>query len=207
MLPLPMDIRDSTCNFPLFRRTMKRIYSSAEKSVEELFMRVLAVCILFISQSLVAFALPAPPADSSDKTATASCDFEDGMEITVHYSEAVLGSKDEPHNGKVWVPAGSPITLFTQVPLTLNHVDIPVGAYSMYVIPNKKEWTLIVNKNVSNPKTYDQTQDLARAPMELGGVTSPPKQLQVSFAHVAPKQCSIRIYYETIGAFVEFNEK
>ena len=169
-------------------------------------MRVLAVCILFIAHSLLAAPL-APPDDSSEKTASASCDFDDGLEVTVHYSEAVVTSKDEPHNGKVWVPAGSPITLFTQVPLILNHVEIPVGAYSLYVMPNKKEWTLIVSKNVTNPKTYDQTQDLARAPMELGQVNSPPKQLQVSFAHVAPKQCSIRIYYETTGAFVEFNEK
>ena len=170
-------------------------------------MRELAVCILFITQSLLAAALPAPPADSTDQTATASCDFDDGKEITVHYNEAVMSSKDEPRNGKVWVPAGSPITLFTQVPLVLNHVEIPIGAYSMYVIPNKKEWTLIVSRNVSNPKTYDQTQDLVRASMELGGVNSPPKQLQVSFAHVAPKICSIRIYYETTGAFVDFNEK
>ena len=72
------------------------------------------------------------------------------------------------------------MTLFTQVPLVLNHVELPVGAYSMYVIPNKKDWTLIVSKNVTNPKTYDEKQDLARAPMEMGGVNSPPKRLQAS---------------------------
>jgi hypothetical protein len=43
--------------------------------------------------------------------------------------------------------------------------------------------------------------------MEIGGVDSPPKKLQVSFAHTGPKVCSIRLYYETTGAFVEFNEK
>jgi DUF2911 family protein len=170
-------------------------------------MRVLAVCALFICQSLFAAALPARPDDPADSTASALCDFADGMEITVHYNGAAMSSKDEPHNGKVWLPAGSPVTLFTQVPLILNHVEIPVGAYSMYVIPNKREWTLIVSKNVTNPKTYDQTQDLVRVRMELGGVSSPPKQLQVSFAHVAPKQCSIRMYYEETGAFVDFNEK
>jgi hypothetical protein len=77
----------------------------------------------------------------------------------------------------------------------------------MYVIPNKKEWTLIVSKNVTNPKAYDEKQDLVRARMDIGGVDSPRKRLQASFAHVAPKQCSIRLYYETVGAFVEFNEK
>ena len=118
-----------------------------------------------------------------------------------------MSDKDQPRNGKVWLPAGSPMTLFTQVALVLNNVELPVGAYSLYVIPNKKEWTLVVSRNVTNPKTYDEKQDLVRAPMEIGGVSSPPKRLQASFAHVAPKQCSIRLYYETIGAFVEFNEK
>jgi hypothetical protein len=167
-------------------------------------MRVLAVCFVLFAQSLLS---TAQQSDPNDPTATASCDFADGKEITMQYNSSVMSDKDQPHNGKVWLPAGSPMTLFTQVPLTLNHQDLAVGAYSVYVIPNKKEWTLIVSKNVTNPKTYDEKQDLVRAPMEVGGISGPPKQLQVSFAHVAPKQCSVRLYYETTGAFVEFNEK
>ena len=170
-------------------------------------MRALAVCIIVISQSFFAAATAAQQADPTDSTTTATCDFDDGKEITAKYDSSVMSNKDQPRNGKLWMPAGSPITLFTQVPLILNHVEIPVGAYSMYVIPDRKEWTLIVSKNVSNPKTYDDRQDLARAPMELGGVNSPPKQLHLSFAHSGPKQCSIRIYYETTGAFVDFTEK
>jgi|ERR1700674_701652 len=169
-------------------------------------MRVLAVCIILIGQSVLAVAAAEQPGPA-DPTATATCDFQDGMEITAQFNGSVMSDRDQPRNGKVWLPGGSPITLFTQVPLVLNHVEIPVGAYSMYVIPNKKEWTLVVSKNVTSPKTYDEKQDLVRAPMELGGVNSPPKKLELSFAHVAPKQCSIRLYYETTGAFVDFNEK
>jgi hypothetical protein len=101
----------------------------------------------------------------------------------------------------------SPITLFTATALTLNNSPIPTGAYSIYVIPNKKDWTLIVNKNVTAGAPYDEKLDVARAPMELGEVDSPPKQLEASFAHTAPKACSIRLYYGKIGAFAEFNEK
>jgi len=170
-------------------------------------MRALAVGILFLAHSLVALVPPAFQSDPPDPPATVTCDFEDGREITVQYNNSVMSSKDEPRNGKVWLPGGSPLTLFTQVPLQLNHVEIPVAAYSMYVIPNRKEWTLIVSKNVTSPKVYDEKQDLVRAPMDLGEVNSPPKQLQVSFAHVAAKQCSIRLYYEKTGAFVDFFEK
>jgi Protein of unknown function (DUF2911) len=170
-------------------------------------MRVLAIILVLITQSFFPATAASQQADAGDQTATITCDFDDGKEITVEYDNSVLSDKDQPHNGKVWLPGGVPLTLFTQVPLVLNHVELAVGAYSVYVIPNKKEWTLIVSKNVTSPKTYDEKQDLVRAPMELGGVNSPPKRLQASFAHVAPKQCSIRLYYGPTGAFVEFNEK
>ena len=169
-------------------------------------MRVLAICIILISQCVLAFAV-SEQGDPSDETATATCDFQDGKEVTAQYFSGAISEKDQPRNGKVWLPGGAPITLYTQVPMVLNHVDIPVGAYSVYAIPNKKEWTLIVSKNVTSPKTYDEHQDLVRAPMEIGGVNSPPKQMELSFAHIAPKTCSIRIYYESTGAFVDFNEK
>jgi len=170
-------------------------------------MRVLAVCFVLIAQSFLAASAAAEQADQTDSSATITCDFADEKEITVQYNVSVMSDKDQPRNGKIWLPGGSPLTLFTQVPLILNHVELAVGAYTLYVIPNKKEWTLVVSKNVTDPKKYDEKQDLVRAPMEIGGVDSPPKRLQASFAHIAPKQCSIRLYYETTGAFVEFNEK
>ncbi len=147
------------------------------------------------------------PADSESNSATAMCDFDDGQEISVRYKDTVASAKDEPHNGKVWLPGGSPMTLFTNVGLMLNQQNIPPGAYSVYVIPNRKEWTLIVNRNVTPGAAYDEKQDIARSPMELGEIEAPPKQLQVSFAHMGPKQCSIRLYYDKTGAFTEFTEK
>jgi Protein of unknown function (DUF2911) len=169
--------------------------------------RLLAISVLLFGQVVFANAAFAQQGDSDPNSATAFCDFSDGQEISVRYKTTLATSKDEPRNGKVWLPGGSPITLFTNTALTLNGSTIPAGAYSVYVIPNKKEWTLIVNKSVTPGAVYDEKQDVARSPMELGEVDSPPKQLQASFAHVAPKQCSIRMYYGKVGAFAEFKEK
>lgn len=166
-------------------------------------MRTVAVCVVLLSQ----FSFAQNASNQEDKRATAYCDFDDGQEVSVRYSDSVNASKEEPHNGKVWMPGGSAMTLFTGSALTLNNSLIPPGAYSAYVIPNKKEWTLIVNKNVNATAAYDEKQDVARSPMELGEVNSPPGQLQVSFAHTGPKVCSIRLYYGKIGAFAELTEK
>jgi hypothetical protein len=168
--------------------------------------RVLAVCILLFNSFIFAKA-GNQPGTSDENSATAFCDFEDGQEVSIRYTSAVANAKDEPRNGKVWVPGGSPMTLFTGAPLILDNSTIPTGAYSVYLIPNRKEWTLIVNKNVTAGAPYDEKQDVARSPMELGEVETPPKQLQVSFSHSAPKVCSIRVYYAKTGAFTDFKEK
>ena len=142
-----------------------------------------------------------------DSRSTAFCDFTDGQEVSVRYSNAPISSKDEPRSGKVWTPNGVPMTLFSATTLVLAKSEIPPGAYSVYVIPNRKDWTFIVNKNVTAGAAYDEKNDIARGSMELGEVDSPPKQLQVSFAHTSPKVCSIRLYYGKEGAFIDLGEK
>jgi hypothetical protein len=89
----------------------------------------------------------------------------------------------------------------------LGNSEIPVGAYSLYVIPEEETWTLVVNKNVTAGSKYDEKQDLARAPMEIGQIDSPAKQPQILFGHTGAKQCNMRLYYETTGAWVEFKEE
>jgi hypothetical protein len=149
----------------------------------------------------------AQQSDGDPQSANALCTFTDGKEISVEYNNSVQVGKEELPLGKVWLPGGYPITLFTQIPLTIGNAQVPVGAYRLYVIPNKKDWTLIVSKNVTAGAAYDEKQDLVRAPMELGQLSAPAKQLQVSFAHMAPKLCSLRFYVGKIGAFADFQEK
>ena len=132
---------------------------------------------------------------------TAYCDFTDGNEVSLRYNPMV---KEDPRNGRVWSPG---ITLFVQVPLTIGGREIPLGAYAIHMMPDKKAWTLIVSKNVTAGAQYNSADDLARAPMEVGEIPEPTKQLQLAFAHMSAKQCSLRVYYKQWGAFVDFMEK
>jgi hypothetical protein len=167
----------------------------------------LAVRVVLLIPLLLAAETVAQQADPDSSSATASCTFADGNEISVRHNNSVAGSKPEPRNGEVWAPGGAPLTLFTQSVIAIHNVQIPVGAYSMYVIAGRKAWILIVNKNVKVGSPYDEKQDLVRAPMEIGQLSQPVKPLEVSFDHIAPTQCSLRIYYGKTGAFVEFTEK
>ncbi len=97
--------------------------------------------------------------------------------------------------------------LFTQTALTLGSSVIPAGAYSLYIIPEKHAWTLVVNRNVVAGSKYDEKQDLGRAAMQIGENEDSVKQAQIALAHIAPKQCNLRVYYEKAGAWAEFREK
>jgi Protein of unknown function (DUF2911) len=119
-----------------------------------------AICLVLISQSLLASATQAP---ASDKSASISCAFDDGKEIRIQYENSPAKHGEEFREKKLWEPGGSPMILFTQTALTLGNSNIPEGAYSLYVIPEKQKWMLIVNKNVTPNSKYSRPDARAHA--------------------------------------------
>jgi DUF2911 family protein len=165
-------------------------------------MRVL--CVVLLSPVLLTMAAAQQPAADA-QSITSYCSFADDNQVSLQYSTA---RKDEPQNGKVWMPGGSAPVLFVQTPLVLNNVAIPVGGYTVYVIPGKKNWTLIVSRNTTVGAKYDASQDLVRANLDTAQLPEASDTLHVSFEHSAPKTCGIRLDYGKTAAFgAEFQEK
>jgi hypothetical protein len=159
-------------------------------------------------------ALGQNPASMDPGSVTATCDFSDQQQLAVEYQPVTLGKKDKDNflghqvpYGKIWEPGKQPLTLFTNAPLTIAGTSVPVGAYTMYLIPNKKEWTLVVSKNTDRSAGYDQSKDIVRAPMQVGILTSPELQFNISFEHTGPKECTIRVDIADVGAWVPFQQK
>lgn len=144
-----------------------------------------------------------PQAPTSNQQ-TSVCTFDDGGQVSVRY-DAVAAHGEHLPLGRVWSPGESPIYLFTSTPVQAGQTKIPVGAYSLYVIPEKNAWTLVVNKDVSDKK-YDPQKDLVRVPMDLGSVDEAVKNVQLALGHVAPRQCTLRLYYGKTGAWAVFSE-
>jgi hypothetical protein len=147
---------------------------------------------------LCVLSAPAALAQSHEQ-ATAACTFEDGKQVMVRYH--AVPSKEPLSRDSVWTPGGSPLFLFSQTDLELAGSQIPIGAYSLYVIPNKEMWLLIVNKNVAPASNYDKQQDIVRVAMQMAEVSQPLERLQVAFGRVAPRQCNLRFYYGKTGVF------
>ncbi len=150
-------------------------------------------------------------AQASPATTTATCNFDEDKQLVVEYQAVVLNLKKplsiQVPTGKVWAPGGKPMTLFTNTPVQLGSKTLPIGAYTMFIVPNSKQWTLIVSKSTDVSGAYKEQQDELRVQMESGELPSPEATLNVSFGRIAPGECNIRIDLEKFGHFTVFQAK
>ncbi|HLK32270.1 MAG TPA: DUF2911 domain-containing protein [Terriglobales bacterium] len=170
-------------------------------------MRTLAICILVFGELLLAGVTAAQNQPAAPEADTVSCNFADGKQITVRYNRIPFDKKERLRDGRIWMPGGSAMVLFTGADLKFGGKNIPTGAYTMYLIPGKKAWTLVVSKNEKPESAYDAQQDLARGSMDLGQLSQPTDKLTLYFGQMGPKLCSLRVYYGSTGAFTEFDEQ
>lgn len=164
-----------------------------------------AVMVVF-SLSILTHVGAAQQTAADSLTGSAVCTFDDGKQLSTRYNPVAVG-RNEATPGKVWAPGGAALTLFTDGAVTLGNTVVPAGAYTMYLLSGKKEWTLIVSRNVTIDSKYDQNQDLARAPMQTGELSQPETQLKVFFGHTGPNRCEINVDYGKNRAWIEFTQK
>jgi len=159
----------------------------------------------FVVAALVLLTTAVCSAQQAAPSSTASCSLDDGRQIYIRFNP-IASKNDKLPNGKPWTPGGAPMTLFTEAQLSFGGATIPVGAYTVYPIPAKDKWTLVVNKNVAAGSSYDEKQDIARAPMETDQISQPSNELEVAFAHVGDK-CTLRIYFGKSASFAPFTAR
>jgi hypothetical protein len=67
--------------------------------------------------------------------------------------------------GKIWRTGASDATILTLTdPVKLGGKSLPAGNYSLFTIPNRGEWTVILNKHVGGHglEGYDEKNDVIR---------------------------------------------
>src|SRR6266576_4245396 len=166
-----------------------------------------AVWLCTFLASVLSLVPPAAGQQSAAEPEAAICTFEDGKQITARYNPIPAGKSDALPLGKVLIPGGSAMTFFTETDLSLGRTTIPTGGYTLYIIPAKKDWTLIVSKNTSLDAKYDDKQDLVRASMETGQLSTPADRLGLYFGHVGLKRCEIDVDFGKTRGWVEFKQK
>ena len=141
-----------------------------------------------------------------------SCDMDNGNQIAIRYLPVTAKGKSQEfggsiHYGTVWTPHDQAMVLFTSGPAAVESKDMPAGAYTLYLIPNKNDWTLVVSKETDTKAKYDESKDVARVPMDLGDLPSAHPEFEVMLGKTGPNRCSLRVYWQDKGAFATIDGK
>jgi hypothetical protein len=107
----------------------------------------------------------------------------------------------------VWrTGADEATTLTTDATLVIGSLTVPAGTYTIYTIPDEREWTLIVNKQTGQWGTvYQETQDLGRVPMKVAKV-EPTEQFQINVEDT-PAGGELQMIWDTTKATAAFTVK
>ncbi|MFH6942897.1 DUF2911 domain-containing protein [Flavobacterium sp. FlaQc-50] len=86
--------------------------------------------------------------------------------------------------GEVWrVGANENTEIKFYKPATINGIAVPAGTYSLFAIPEKDKWTVIINKEIDlwGGYAYDQSKDLVRILVPVKAITTPVEALSIAF--------------------------
>jgi len=86
--------------------------------------------------------------------------------------------------GKVWrVGANESTEIKFYRPVVINNKKIKAGAYSLFAIPNKDSWTVIINSQTDKwgAFTYNQAKDILRVEVPVKNLPKPIELLSIAF--------------------------
>jgi hypothetical protein len=106
--------------------------------------------------------------------------------------------------GKVWrTGANAATTLTTDTDLMIGNLHVPAGKYTLYTIPNEKEWVLIVNKQTGQWGTkYDQSQDLGRVALTVKPLAKTLETFDIDLTAANAQKGTLRLAWENTEATI-----
>jgi hypothetical protein len=171
--------------------------------MRKIFLVSLALCLM----SLAAFSQddkskrPSPPA-------SATCTLGNGSTISIHYSSPrakgrpIYGSL-VPY-GEVWRTGANEATTFDlSGDVVVGRTKVAKGKYTLFTIPEKDKWVLIVNKQTGQWGTeYDQKNDLVRIDIGQKSLPAAVENFTISFESKGGS-CGLQLDWATTRAFVD----
>lgn len=129
--------------------------------------------------------------------------------ITMEYGRPFLkgrhvGGEVAPY-GEVWrTGADEATTLVTDGNITIGTLKVPKGSYTVFTLPTKDGWTLIVNRVEAQwgAFEYKQDMDLGRTKMTVKTAKAPVEQFTMSLTNAA-----LKMAWDTTEASVQISGK
>ena len=144
--------------------------------------------------------------------AKATCDLGGGKTMTVAYSSPRAKGRKifgglVPF-GEVWRAGADEATSFVPTSdVMVGGTHVPAGNYTIFAIPNKDKWTLIINKKTGEwgiPYKYE-ADELARVDMKVSATSSAVENFTIAFDKAA-SGCTLRMEWENTRATVDIGK-
>jgi hypothetical protein len=160
----------------------------------------LSLASLLIPVSASAQRYTSPPATASTVI--------DGDHISIeYYAPSMHGRKVMggivPYD-EVWCTGANWATkITTEADLDINGLKLPKGSYTIWTLPNEKQWMLIINKQTGQfHLDYDQSQDFARVKMNLKALPSPVETFKIELQSSGGSKGTLSLLWENTDAWV-----
>jgi hypothetical protein len=110
-----------------------------------------------------------------------------------------------PYN-QVWRTGANEVTTFkTESDIILDGVTVPKGTYSLFTLPSKKSWLLIINKETGqNGLVYHPRLDLARVKLQKRELPGYLEQFTISLDKRGSRSGVLRLEWEKTSLSIPF---
>jgi hypothetical protein len=101
--------------------------------------------------------------------------------------------------GKVWrTGANNATTLTFSDDVTIGGKTVKAGKYGLLSIPDAKEWTLIITKdlNVTSPSAYNEANDVVRVKAPAMNVAMKAETFTMQFQNITNNTCELHLRWE-----------
>lgn len=161
---------------------------------------ILTGLVAIIVKTAVAYT--SPPASTSVTIA--------GKKITVDYYAPSMHERKIMGGlvpfGEVWCTGANWATqITTEADLQIGDLKLPKGAYSIWTIPNEKEWTLVINKETGQSHLdYDPSADFGRTKMNAAMLKMPMETFQIALLDDHGNKGTLALRWEYTEASISF---
>ncbi len=101
--------------------------------------------------------------------------------------------------GKVWRTGANNATVITFADdVTIGGKKVPAGKYGLVTIPEKRNWTIIITKqlDVTSPAAYKQSEDVVRVEAKTMDMEESMESFTMQFANVKPNSTDLHIMWD-----------
>ncbi len=166
------------------------------------------ICLIMtavIHQSIAQLNTPAPSPAATVSQVVGLTKVDIAYSRPAMRERAIFGGL-EPY-GELWRTGANAATKISfEEPMTIEGKEIPDGEYSIFSIPGKSEWTVIINKNATaSEAAYKEAEDVARFTVKSQKLSMPAESFTIMFSDVKDNAAKINLMWEK--TLVQFSIK